>query len=183
MINATAASLLGFLDMCPTSLTGWDLVEQIEQSIGNFWNVTRSQVYRELNTLAAGGLVEAGTTGPRARRPYRITDTGRRAFTEWINREPGPDLLRVPLLLKVFFRDHVDPEKFERFLTKYRLHHQAQLEAYETLEALLEAAPGGPLDTLRLGIAHERALLEWIADLEKRTVGVDAAPKAPPPGK
>jgi DNA-binding PadR family transcriptional regulator len=175
MINATAASLLGYLEMGP--MTGWELVAQIEQTIGNFWNVTRSQVYRELNSLAAAGLVEAGDPGPRARQPFHITDSGRRAFTDWINREPGPELIREPLLLTVFFRDRVEPEKLQRYLTTHRLRHEAQLERYEQLEAALSGVTGGPLDTLRLGIAYERAVLDWIDGLQNddRDVRASAA--------
>jgi len=166
MINPTAASLLGFLANS-RELTGWELVSQIEATVGNFWNVTRSQVYRELNTLAEMGLVEAGDPGRRSRRPYRITDTGREAFRVWINHEPGPDLFRIPLLLTVFFRDRVEPDKLARYLATHRLAHQRQLEQYQALETDLAAVPGGPLDALRLGIAHERAFLDWIVELEK----------------
>ena len=48
-LNPTAASLLGFLHQGP--MTGWDLAQTVEATIGDFWNVTRSQVYRELRTL------------------------------------------------------------------------------------------------------------------------------------
>ena len=45
-LNSTAASLLGFLHEKPCS--GYDLEVVIDGSIGRFWNVTRSQIYREL---------------------------------------------------------------------------------------------------------------------------------------
>jgi hypothetical protein len=44
-LNPTAASLLGFLHAGP--MTGWDLVATAETLIGDFWSLTRSQVYRE----------------------------------------------------------------------------------------------------------------------------------------
>jgi DNA-binding PadR family transcriptional regulator len=179
VINATAASLLGFLAMRP--MTGWELMTQIELSIGKFWNVTRSQVYRELGSLAADGLVKAGELGSRDSKPYEITETGHAAFTEWINREPGPDLIRSPLLLTVFFREHVAPEKLQRYLTAHRLDHQTQLEEYERLEAQLHNDPGGPLDALRFGIAYERAVLEWLEEMEDRSRGTEAAPRRADP--
>src|SRR5207302_8869637 len=111
-LNATAASLLGFLQAGPRS--GWELVQTVEGSIGNFWNVTRSQVYRELRSLEEQGLVEAGETGARDRRPYPVTEAGRRAFAQWIAREPGPDLVRSPLLLTVFFGGYVEPALLRR---------------------------------------------------------------------
>ncbi|MBM0238750.1 PadR family transcriptional regulator [Micromonospora sp. ATA32] len=70
-LNATAASLLGFLHDGP--MTGWDLVTVAEQRIGAFWSLTQSQVYRELTAMAAAGLVRAGERGPRDRQPYEIT--------------------------------------------------------------------------------------------------------------
>ena len=57
-VNATGGSLLGFLHERP--MTGWDLVTVAQQRIGNFWSLTQSQVYRELNAMAGAGLVEAG---------------------------------------------------------------------------------------------------------------------------
>ena len=52
-LNATAASILGLLTLKPMS--GWDLYGTFEETIGQFWSVSRSQVYRELRTLAAAG--------------------------------------------------------------------------------------------------------------------------------
>ena len=166
MLNPTAASLLGFLHAGPR--TGWELTAEIEQSIGNFWNVTRSQIYRELNRLAVDGLVRAGALGPRDRRPYSITGKGKVAFAAWINREPGEQLIRDPLLLVVFFREYVEPVKLVRFLTSHRLRHERALERYETLEARLRNTHSGPLDTLQFGIAYERAMLEWLGGLLER---------------
>ncbi len=56
--NPTAASLLGFLLEGP--MTGWDIVAAVEGSIGYFWNLTRSQVYRELPALAEAGIELVG---------------------------------------------------------------------------------------------------------------------------
>ena len=173
VINATAASLLGFL--VPQSRTGWELMACIEDSIGEFWNVTRSQVYRELGTLAAAGLVRPGALGPRDRRPYEITEEGRAAFNDWINQEPGDGLIRIPLLLTVFFREHVLPERMERFLAVHRLRHAKHLEEYEALARDLEDMPGGPLDALDLGIAYERAVIGWLDQLQARAEGRPSA--------
>src|SRR5438876_2303862 len=81
-INSTSASLLGFLYWRPMS--GGEIVAAVESSVGHFWNVTRSQIYRELQSLSQGGLVELGEIGPRRRRPYAITDEGRGALLAWL---------------------------------------------------------------------------------------------------
>ena len=79
-INPTSASLLGFLYW--QSMSGGEIVAAVEMSVGHFWNVTRSQIYRELQSLAGTGLVELGEVGPRRRAPYSITDRGREAFED-----------------------------------------------------------------------------------------------------
>ena len=106
-INATAGSILGFLEKEP--MTGWDLAAKVEEIIGDFWNVTRSQIYRELKVLAEQGLVSSLKAGPRDRQPYRITEAGRRAFRRWIAEPPGPPNMRLPLVLQVFFAEDVAP--------------------------------------------------------------------------
>src|SRR5207237_6078061 len=71
-INPTSASLLGFLYW--QSMSGGEIVAAVEASVGHFWNVTRSQIYREVQALAASRLVEAWEVrAPRARphHPHR----------------------------------------------------------------------------------------------------------------
>ena len=165
-INPTAASLLGFLQSGP--MAGWDLAAHIDRSVGNFWNVTRSQVYRELARLEAIGLVEGEAAGPRERRPYRITEPGRQAFRRWLNGEPGPDLIRSRLLLTVFFGEYLDQAKLRRFLTGHRLQHQRRLEAYREIEAALDENLTFPHETLEFGIALEELSIRWIESLEMR---------------
>lgn len=166
-LNATAASLLGFLHEGP--LTGWDLVARAQGRIGNFWSLTQSQVYRELAAMAAAGLVEAGERGRRDRRPYALTAAGRAAFAAWIDREPGEEAIRFPLLLTVAFGRHLPPERLAAFLARHRAVHAERLAGYERARAAAEAtgAAADPyaLATLAFGLAHERAVLGWFDGL------------------
>ena len=169
-LNATAGSLLGFLHDGP--MTGYDLVAVARQRIGDFWSLTQSQVYRELASMADGGLVVAGERGPRDRRPYALTDAGREAFQEWVNREPGEETVRFPLLVTMVFGGHVEPERMAAFLERHRAVHAQRLATYESQRdqidpESLEADPFAvaPLD---FGIAYERAVLEWFEKLRRR---------------
>jgi len=164
-VNPTAASLLGFLQSGP--MTGWDLARAVERSIGEFWNVTRSQIYRELRSLAATGLVQAGVTGARERRPYSITDTGRAAFAAWISRPPGDDVVRSPLLLTVFFGAHVEEARLKRYLVAHRVRHEQRLADYRDLHAALREQPDMRWIryALEYGIAHEESVLQWMHNL------------------
>jgi DNA-binding PadR family transcriptional regulator len=165
-LNATAASLLGFLHQ--GAMAGWDLALLVETTLGDFWNVTRSQIYRELRSLEQLGLVEAGETGVRERRPYAVTDAGREAFAVWIAREPGDDVVRSPLLLTVFFGAQVDRRRMERFLAVHRLRHEQRLEHYRELAASLANVTSmeWTLHALRYGIEHEEAVLRWFAGFQ-----------------
>lgn len=166
-LNATAATLLGFLDGGPK--TGWDLAEAVAATIGPYWNVTRSQVYRELRTLESLGLIEHGSAGTRARRPATITAAGRAAFRAWIRREPADDIVRSPLLLTVFFGDHLPPVLLDRFLELHRLRHRRRLRRCSEQLAASSAAPGGggwSTEILRYAVLQERATLEWLDGLQ-----------------
>ncbi|HEV2089260.1 MAG TPA: PadR family transcriptional regulator [Cryptosporangiaceae bacterium] len=165
-LNATAASLLGFLHHGP--LSGWDLVVTAQAVIGDFWSLTQSQVYRELAAMSAAGLVEAGERGPRDRRPYSITDAGRAAFADWVRREPGPETIRFPLLLTVAFGRHVPPGRLGEVLDHHRATHAERLADYEAQRAAaVEAGEPDPyaLATLDFGLRYERAVLDWFDHL------------------
>ena len=164
-VNATAAALLGLLRDGPS--TGYALHQRAESELGDFWTVTRSQVYRELTAMAAAGLVDAGEAGPRDARPYALTEAGRAAFEAWVHSDPGPDVVRIPLLLRLAFVDAVAPERLAEMLAAQRAAHAARLASYEQSEAAAigTGATARQLATLRFGLAYERAVLHWFDEL------------------
>ncbi len=168
-LNATAASLLGFLHDGPVS--GYQLAARAQQAIGEFWSLTQSQIYRELAWMADAGLVTAGERGTRQRRPYTITPEGRAAFGAWVERTPGPETIRHPLLLTLRFGRHVPPDRLAAFIRQHREVHAERLHGYETAAAALAEADGSDDDTpfvdatLAFGIAYERAVMDWFAAL------------------
>lgn len=172
-LNATAASLLGFLHMGP--MTGWDLAAVAQRMIGDFWSLTQSQVYRELASMAGAGLVEAGDRGSRDKRPYTLTDAGRAAFAEWVNHEPGPANIRFPLLLTIGFGRHLPPGRLAEIVRNHRAQHanrlagyQAQLDEYSEMGAELDPYMRATLD---FGLHYERAVLDWFDNLPAEVRG------------
>ncbi|MHB1711809.1 MAG: PadR family transcriptional regulator [Acidimicrobiales bacterium] len=162
-LNPTAGSILGFLATFGL-LTGWDLDRMVKTSIGNFWNVTRSQVYRELRDLEARGMATRGEPGPRDRTLYQITDSGRASLHAWLARDPGPDMIRNRLLLTVFFSDHLEPGRLAEILATRREGHQATLAHYRELELELDSLDAMAA-TLRFGISYEEMVIAWIDSL------------------
>src|SRR5438105_12350606 len=151
-LNPTAASLLGFLQLGP--MTGWDLDGWVRTSIGNFWNVTRSQIYRELRTLTERGYAKAGDAGRRDRVPYTITAAGQEAFASWIAQDPPGDVIRSRLLLTVFFGDFLDRARLRQIVGDQRRHHEAEVARYRELQKSI-GTTGFPAATLRMGVAYE----------------------------
>jgi DNA-binding PadR family transcriptional regulator len=175
--NATAGSLLGFLHAGPMS--GWDLFETAQRVVGEFWSVTRSQVYRELARLAEDGLVEVGEPGPRERRPYTLTDAGREAFLAWLDKEPEPEQIRFPLLLTMSFGRHLPPGRLASLVEANRRIHQERLAHHragrEAAEAAARAGRHDPwaMATLDFGIRYETAVMEWFDRLPEEIRGPD----------
>jgi DNA-binding PadR family transcriptional regulator len=172
-LNATAASLLGFLHDGP--MTGWDLVATAQRRIGDFWSMTQSQVYRELTAMAQLGLVEAGERGPRDRRPYAITPAGRERFAEWLADDVAEETTRFPLLLIVMFGRHVPPQRLVEVIAQHRQIHVDRLMGYE--KKLADGPPDARPDpyafaTLDFGLRYERAVLEWFDALPKTVNGL-----------
>jgi DNA-binding PadR family transcriptional regulator len=160
-LNATAAALLGLLR--DGAATGYELARRAQEQLGDFWTVTRSQVYRELTAMSAHGLVEALAAGPRASHPYELTDAGRKAFSVWLHQEPGSDVVRIPLLLRLAFADGLDPHRLAEFTAAQRSEHAGRLERYREIEsaALAAGASDRDLVTLRFGLRYEQAALQW----------------------
>src|SRR5215470_2260302 len=76
-------ALLGLLADEPAS--GYELTKKFERVLRRYaWHAQHSQIYPELNRMAADGLVEVVAEGPRGRRTYAITAAGRAAVRRWM---------------------------------------------------------------------------------------------------
>lgn len=173
-LNNTAASLLGFLHERP--MTGWDLVAAAEELMGDFWSITRSQVYRELSSMAEAGLVEELERGKRDRRPYAITDAGRKAFADWSAAVPAEEAVRFPLLLMLTLGRHIPREHLATAVEHHRAVHRSRLARYE--HQLPDMSDPYAVATLSFGIQYERAVLAWFDGLPEEITGVP--PTRPP---
>ncbi len=97
-------------------------------------------MYRELAAMATAGLVEVGTPGPRDRKPYGVTEAGRAAFAEWIDRDPGLEQIRFPLLLTIMFAGHLAPQRLVEILAAHRAVHAERLAGYQRTRKELDEA-------------------------------------------
>jgi DNA-binding PadR family transcriptional regulator len=188
-MNATAASLLGLLDTSGGELGGGELVRLARQRIGDFWSLTRSQVYRELTALEAQGYVTAGTPGPRDSRPVRVTAAGRKAYRNWLTEDLPGETIRIPLLLALSFGAVLPPKRLAAVFAQFEAEHRNRLDSYLALDAELAANDVDPYTraTLSFGVHYEEAVQRWLASLppevrpEPVTSGRRRSPAAPPP--
>lgn len=114
------AAVLGFLRLEPTS--GYTLRQRFEGSVGSFWSVTQSQIYRELHALEREGKVRARREpgeGKPDRKVYALTKAGEAELEEWLRAPVEPVQLRHPLLLKFVFASGVEPSALDRVLAGY----------------------------------------------------------------
>lgn len=170
-LNATAASLLGFLHDAPK--TGWDLLQEIDLGFKHFWNVTPSHVYRELKGLQERGYIQAAGRQARDRQPYTITGEGRAAFARWLEQEPGHETMRIPLLITLWFGAHLDPGLLRAFIDRHRRANERRLDYYRSVpQQMLDADPYLAA-VVRFGTAYEEAVLAWMD-------GLDTLPGLPP---
>ena len=182
-LNATAASLLGFLHERPMS--GYELAATAAHVIGDFWTLTQSQVYRELAWMADGGLVTAGERGARERRPFAITDAGREAFAGWVVLPPGARDDPPPAAAHAELRTPRaarPPRRASSGVIATRT--SSGCGPTSARSARLRASDAEPIRftaaTLAFGIAYERATLAWFDALPDSLsdAGDDRSPDA-----
>ncbi len=118
----TGYTLLGLLSF-GRELSGYEL-KQMAENLRFFWSApAMSQVYREVERLAAAGLVAQRSVvrdGTRSTKVYRLTAAGDEAVRAWLASPPEPPVLRHPVALRVFFGHLLAPEDLQAAIESHR---------------------------------------------------------------
>ncbi|GAB3157879.1 PadR family transcriptional regulator [Amycolatopsis stemonae] len=155
--------------------SGYDLAKGFDASVANYWPATPQQLYRELDRMAADGLVRARLVHQEKRpdkRLFSLTEAGRRALHEFTAGPPRPGVVRDELLIQVQAVDVGDAEAVRRALEDRMTRAETKIARYERLRAglldgrfeddyLAGAERVGPYLTLMRGLAFERENLRW----------------------
>ncbi len=161
-LSPTGRVILGMLAVEPKS--GYDIKTIVDNSTRFFWAASYGQIYPELKRLAAKGLIEpdAESESGRRRTTYRITATGREAFTTWIRDPELTHELRDEGLLKLFFAGLLERNDaiavLEAAREKYSEKHARLLEIDVPAKA---AERFGPLAVLRYGLGMSEFAISW----------------------
>lgn len=178
------AVLAALLD---SEASGYDLAKGFDGSVANYWMATPQQLYRELDRLAADGLIEARVVEQERRpnkRVYTLTDAGRAAVYQFTEATPRQSVIRTDLLVQVAALEGGNAEAVCASLDDQIRWSTAKLERYEHLrnrlldgrseaEFLAGAPRVGPYLTLLRGISYEEENVRWgrraLAVIRRRT--------------
>jgi DNA-binding PadR family transcriptional regulator len=105
-LTPTSYAILGLLAVKPW--TTYELAQQMDRALGQFWPRAESKVYEEPKKLVDYGLARASSemVGKRPRTVYAITPRGRRALAAWVPTPGAGPVLEFEQLIKVFFAEH-----------------------------------------------------------------------------
>ncbi|MGY3695163.1 DNA-binding PadR family transcriptional regulator [Bradyrhizobium sp. USDA 3240] len=151
-------------------MTGYELAKTFDASIGFFWKADHQQIYRELSRLRDKGHVqgrEVVQSGKPNKLVYTLTAEGRAALKHWAARSSVPPSIKDDLLVRLYALDCVDIEPLRTDLMARLEHHRDRYERYERLlnkrfpDGAAPPADVGKMLSLRLGMRHERMVVEW----------------------
>ncbi|WP_419997405.1 PadR family transcriptional regulator [Streptomyces boninensis] len=176
-LPATAWAVLGLLSF-PGERSGYELKKWADASLAFFYFTPAiSQIYAELRRLEARGYATSRideATGLRSTRRYAITPPGREALARWAaETDPGPAVLKHPLLLRVWLGHLAEPERLRAQLTAHMERVRAALDEIERAERVSQKIGDWPYPeiALRWSERRQRAELElaeaMLADLEE----------------
>ncbi|PAV26545.1 PadR family transcriptional regulator [Tamilnaduibacter salinus] len=151
--------------------TGYELTQLLRERMGNVWNASHQQTYRELAKLRDEKCVtfeEVPQSDKPDRKVYAITERGRGDLAEWVNEPSERPRVRDPLLLKMFAGELWDIANLKAEIEGHRIHWQATLDRYLAIESRYFSDPENLPFHYRLqhlallrGIDVNRSWLEW----------------------
>ena len=159
-------SLLALLAHEPAH--GYGLKSTFEERTAGAWPLNAGQVYTTLARLERDGLVEA-EEGPPDRRPWRITDRGRRVLSDWYRAAVDDRSSRDELVIKVLVAVASGEEDMGRVLQTQRTATLRRLQEYTRHKA--EWTPEDELPGLLLLdalILRAEAEMRWLNLCEER---------------
>jgi PadR family transcriptional regulator, regulatory protein AphA len=176
--GATPNALLGLLSLGPMS--GYDIRQLIQRSIGHFWSESYGQIYPGLKRLATAKLVEKKTErkkGSPDRHVYSLTADGHEQLQRWLKLPVAEAVPRNELLLKLFFGGQVSPSISRAHVQTSLESHEKELQVYGAIAKKLRKEeahdPQLPfwLMTLNMGRHHSAAMVKWcketLAELDR----------------
>ena len=129
--------ILGLLLLC--SRTIYQLRERIHKGLNLMYSSSMGSIQAAIKKLLHCGYIDYEETveNGKYKKVYRITESGKRYFLEWVNTPIEQQGVRCPGLVKVYFMGFSDKENREVSIQKYLSFLKEQ---YCALEMICEEA-------------------------------------------
>jgi DNA-binding PadR family transcriptional regulator len=165
-------AVLGLLSQSPAS--GYQLAQQVDGPISNFWPMSKSNVYGELVRLEELGLVEASDISQVKlpnKRVFHLTAAGEAALDAWL-REPTfrKERRKNSLLVKMLFADRLAPGHIAELVEAARDEAEAERARLAAIVDVLEEFPAAQWgrSTALFGLRHAEATLAWADEMRRQ---------------
>ena len=163
-------AILGMIHQRP--MTGYDLMQEFESTLNEFWSASHSQIYPELKKLTQEGSIsfieQFSDKGPNSKL-YSITQKGTQDFLTWLTKDE--DIMKTPkdsFRLRVFFSKDMDPAMRKDFFEFHLLQHKKRLMHLRDNQKKFDRIPGpgeeefGDYLVLMGAIMREESTISWI---------------------
>jgi PadR family transcriptional regulator AphA len=183
-LPATAYVVLGLMSIRP--MTGYELTGYADRSIGNFFPLTRSHIYSELERLSRLGLLDSAEVEQEnapTKRVFQITPAGSGKLQEWLEgAEMKEGRSRNLFLVRIFFGHRTTPERLAHLLDEFEMAARFRRDHIALMVEKLADRPSSVFrrSTAIFGLRHEEANLEWVAQLRPVLLAAAAAGELSP---
>ncbi len=178
-LPATAYVVLGLVAIRP--MTGYELTGFAERSIGNFFPLTRSHIYSELDRLGRLGLLHSTEVEQEyapTKRLFEITPAGSDQLQQWLEGTMTKEgRSRNLFLVRIFFGHRSSPERLAALLDEFETAARLRRDQIALIAEKLADRPGSVFrrSTAVFGLRHEDANLEWVAQMRPVLLAAAAA--------
>ena len=173
--------ILGLLNY--SEMNGYEILETFKDSLAHFWNVQKSQIYRELTSLENEGLITGEwveQSGKPDKKVFSITDKGRCDLLEWLA-EDIKITNRDPILMKTFFLGERNIEENIAFFEKLNHSYSLKYEAFTVADSSNDQYSEELSDsyrsmfwgfTISYGRRRARMIIDWCDECIESLKGV-----------
>ena len=152
--------------------SGYEIRKQFEEGpFSHFQEAGFGSIYPALKKLTEDGQVTCEQYAQDSRpdkKVYAITQNGRHALFDAVNRTPGADKFRSDFMFMMFFADLISPSDLDRRITERATYHRTRLEF---LESCQESSSPGETFVRNFGVAIHRAALAYVEGHGHELVG------------
>jgi DNA-binding PadR family transcriptional regulator len=165
-------------------MSGYELAQSFDSSLGLFWRASHQQIYQELKKLSEQGMLnkrEVSQSGKPNKIVYGLTQLGREALQEWVYKESKVQEAKDDLLVKLYNLDASNVSHMIAELEGRRENIMQRLYLYERIRRRHYADPDslpirrqGVYLALLGGIRNGEQYLAWCDEALKQLASIES---------